>query len=131
MQAIGRRPQWASDGALLHYERSRPKQATLHRLVQRHATSFIPHTETSTGSELPRFIKDEFDALVECDLPTHGVLKLRRGECGHDKLPAFSCRRREFFSSLMRMGWPQRFGRSVAESPLARRSVKPDYISWL
>jgi len=31
-------------------------------LVQQHAASFIEHTEASTGAELPRFIKHEFDA---------------------------------------------------------------------
>lgn len=65
-------------------------------MVQRHTASFIAHTEASTESELPRFIKDEFDAFLECDLPKHGVLSLRCGECGPDKLPAFSCRRCEF-----------------------------------
>jgi hypothetical protein len=30
--------------------------------VQQRAASFIAHTEASTGNELPRFIKDEFDA---------------------------------------------------------------------
>lgn len=28
--------------------------------MQQHAASFIAHTEASTGSELPRFFKDEF-----------------------------------------------------------------------
>jgi hypothetical protein len=35
------------------------------RLVQQHAASFIAHTEASTGAELPRFIKDEFEAFLE------------------------------------------------------------------
>ncbi len=56
MQAIGRRPQQAPDGAPVHYERHRPEQTTLYRLVQQHAASFIAHTEASTGGELPRFI---------------------------------------------------------------------------
>ena len=33
--------------------------------MQQHAASFIAHTEASTGSELPRFIKDEFDAFLD------------------------------------------------------------------
>lgn len=49
----------------LHYERHRPEQTTLYRLVQQHAASFIAHTEASTDAELPRFIKDEFDAFLE------------------------------------------------------------------
>ena len=53
----------AASGTLLH-ERDRPEQATLYRLMQQHA-GFVAHTEASTGSELPRFSKDEFDAFLE------------------------------------------------------------------
>ena len=85
MQAIGRQPQLAPVGAPLHSERHRPEQSTLYRLVQQHAASFIAHTEASMGAELPRFVKDEFDAFLEC---------------GHDKLLAFSCKRRGFCPSF-------------------------------
>ena len=53
---------------MIRYERHRPEQITLYRLVQQHATGFIAHTEASTGAELPRFIKDEFDASLECGI---------------------------------------------------------------
>jgi len=103
VQAIGRQPQRAPDGAALRYERHRPEQTTLYRLVQQHAASFIAHTEASTGAELPRFIKDEFEAFPECGILAHGFLRLRLrlrcGECGHDKLLAFSCKRRGFCPS--------------------------------
>ena len=75
----------AANGTLL-YERHRPEQTTLYRLVQQHAASFIAHTEASTGSELPRFVKDEFDVFLECGILAHGFLRLRCGECGHDRL---------------------------------------------
>ncbi|MFM7333964.1 MAG: transposase zinc-binding domain-containing protein, partial [Tabrizicola sp.] len=96
MHATGRQPQRAPDCAPLHYERHRPEQTTLYRLVQQHAASFIAHAEASTGSELPRFIKDEFDAFLECGILAHGFLRPRCGECGHDRLLAFSCKRRGF-----------------------------------
>jgi len=99
VQAIGRQPQRAPDGAPPHYECHRPEQTTLYRLVQEHAASFIAHTEASTGSELPQFIKAEFDAFLECGILAHGFLRLRCGECGHDKLLAFSCKRRGFCPS--------------------------------
>ncbi|NUZ05903.1 transposase [Piscinibacter koreensis] len=67
--------------------------------MQQHAASFIAHAEASTGSELPRFIKDEFDAFLECGILAHGFLRLRCGECGHDRLLAFSCKRRGFCPS--------------------------------
>jgi len=68
-------------------------------LVQQHAATFIAHTEASTGSELPRFIKDGFDAYLECGILAHGFLRLRCGECSHDKLLVFSCMRRGFCPS--------------------------------
>jgi hypothetical protein len=99
VQATAQQPQRAPDGAQVHYERHRPELTTLYRLVQQHAASFIEHTEASTGAELPRFIKDEFDAFLECGILAHGLLRLRCGECGHDKLLAFSCKRRGFCPS--------------------------------
>ena len=57
MQAIGRQFQRAPDGAPLDYERHRPEQTTLYRLVQQHAASLIALTEARVGSELPRRIK--------------------------------------------------------------------------
>ncbi len=42
-----------------------PSERTgLYRLVQHHAASFIAHTD----AELPQFIKDEFEAFLECGI---------------------------------------------------------------
>jgi hypothetical protein len=41
VQAIGRQPHRAPDGAPVHYERHRPEQTTLYRLVQQHAATFF------------------------------------------------------------------------------------------
>lgn len=67
----------------VHYERHRPEQTALYRLVQQNAASFIAHTEASTGAALPQFVKDEFDAFLECGILAHGFLRLRCGDCGH------------------------------------------------
>ena len=99
MQAIGRQPQRAPDGAPVHYERHRPEQTTLYRLVQQHAATFIAETEAAASADLPQFVKDEFDAFLECGILANGFLRLRCGECGHDKLLAFSCKRRGFCPS--------------------------------
>jgi len=77
VQAIGQQPRRAPDGSPVHYECHRPEQTTLYRLVQQHASSFIAHTEASIGAELPRPIKDEFDAFLECCILAHGVPRLR------------------------------------------------------
>jgi len=44
-------------------------------------------------------VRDEFDAFLECGILAHGFLRLRCGDCGHDKLVAFSCKRRGFCPS--------------------------------
>jgi hypothetical protein len=72
VQAIGRQPQLAPDGAALHNERHRPEQSTPCRRMQQHAASFIAHTQASTGSGRPRFIKDEFADYLECGILAHG-----------------------------------------------------------
>ena len=87
MQAIGRQPHRAPDGAPAQYERHRPEQTTLYRLVQQHAQTFFAQTEEATGASLPQFIL------------AHGFLRLRCDDCGHDKLVAFSCKRRGFCPS--------------------------------
>ena len=43
----------------LHYERHRPEETTLYRLVQEHIGTFFVQVETETGSGLPDFVKDE------------------------------------------------------------------------
>ena len=80
------------DGAPVHYERHRPEQTTLYRLVQQHAQSFFAQSAEAAGARLPQFVRDEFDAFLECGILAHGFLRLRCGDCGHDKLVAFSLR---------------------------------------
>ncbi len=41
-------------------------------------------------------VKDEFDAFLECRILAHGFLRVRCGDCAHEKLLAFSCKRRGF-----------------------------------
>jgi len=52
VQAIGRQPQRAPDGAPVHYERHRPEQTTPCRLVQQHAATFIAEIVFFPGVEV-------------------------------------------------------------------------------
>jgi len=99
VQAIGGQLQRAPDGAPVHYDRHRPEQTTLYRLVQQYAATFFAQAEDAAGADLPQFVEDEFDAFLECGILAHGFLRLRCGDCGHDKLVAFSCKRRGFCPS--------------------------------
>ena len=61
--------------------------------------TFFAQAEDAAGADLPQFVKDEFDAFLECGILAHGFLRLHCGDCGHDKLVAFSCKRRGFCPS--------------------------------
>ena len=61
------------------------------------AHASLPSPRCTT--DLPQFIKDEFDAFLECGILAHCFLRLHCGDCGHDKLVAFSCKRRGFCPS--------------------------------
>ena len=99
MQALGQRPVKGQASAHIHYERHRPEESALYRLVQQHAATFFAQVEAGTGAGLPKFVRDEFDAFLECGILAHGFLRLRCPDCAHDKLVAFSCKRRGFCPS--------------------------------
>ena len=82
MQATVQQPQRAPAGAPVHYERHRPEQTPLYRLVQQHAATFFAQTEDAAGADLPQFVKDEFEPFLACGILAHGFLRLRCGNCG-------------------------------------------------
>lgn len=84
----------APAGRRIHYERRRPEDTVLYQVVQEHLETFLAQVEAETGSGLPEFVKAEFDAFLECGILAHGFLRLRCADCAHEKLVAFSCKRR-------------------------------------
>ncbi len=63
MQATLQQPCRAPAGAPVHYERHRPEQTTLYRLVQQHAATFFEQAEAAAGAE--SLHKPEFYAGFE------------------------------------------------------------------
>ena len=45
------------------------------------------------------FVKDECEAFLECGILAYGFLRVRCADCAHEKLVAFSCKRRGFCPS--------------------------------
>ena len=74
----GRRcpPNGGCAGAPVHYERHRPEQSTLYRLLRQHAQSFFAQTEETTSASVPQFVKDEFEAFLSRGILAHGFLRL-------------------------------------------------------
>ena len=82
-----------------HYERRRPQETTLHHLVREHLETFLAQVGARTGTGLPAFVREEFEAFLECGILAHGFLRVRCVDCAHEKLVAFSCKRRGFCPS--------------------------------
>ena len=77
------------------YERHQPEHALLYQLVEQHYPIFKASLEDQ-GQSLPQYIQQEFDDFLQCSRLEYGFLRLRCEDCHHERLVAFSCKRRGF-----------------------------------
>jgi hypothetical protein len=101
VQAIGREPQRAPDGAPVHYKRHRPEQTTLYRPVQRcSSTPRFLRPSQRRGRRRPAAVRQRrVRRLPQMRHPGAWLLASalqRLRHCAHDKLVAFSRKRRGF-----------------------------------
>ena len=80
------------------YERHRPETTLLYQLVERHWPEFKAML-SAQGKQLPGYVVREFDGYLTCGRLEHGFLRVRCDTCHHEKLVAFSCKRRGFCPS--------------------------------
>ena len=80
------------------YERHRPEQTPLFALINEHFPRFLQRLEAE-GVSLPQFVNDEFEAYLKCGRLEYGFLRIKCDACRHEKLVAFSCKRRGFCPS--------------------------------
>ena len=57
-------------GRRIHYERRRPEDTVLYQLVQEHLETFLAQVKLETGAGLPAFVKAEFEAFLDCGIPS-------------------------------------------------------------
>jgi hypothetical protein len=80
------------------YERHEPEKALLHQVVREQLEGFLVRSSLRE-QPTPRFIEQELRAFLRCGVLAHGFLRLHCDACGHDRLVAFSCKRRGFCPS--------------------------------
>ena len=80
------------------YERHRPEQTALYALIEEHFPRFLEHLDAE-GVSLPHFVNEEFEAYLNCGRLEYGFLRVKCDACRHEKLVAFSCKRRGFCPS--------------------------------
>lgn len=83
---------------LVAHVRHRPEQTLLYQLVERHYPAFA-RLMAEQGSPLPGYVAREFEDYLKCGRLEHGFLRVRCESCHHEKLVAFSCKRRGFCPS--------------------------------
>ena len=87
------------------YERHRPEQTLLYQIVDKHYPDFLEQL-AAEGKFLPDHVRQEFTGYLKCGILEHGFLRVRCESCHHEKLVAFSCKKR----GLLRASCPPPFG---------------------
>jgi ribosomal protein S27E len=77
----------------LRYERHRPGQTLLYRIVAQHYPAFVEYM-AGRGRPLPDYVQQEFESSLKCGCLEHGFLRVRCDTCHAEQLVAFSCKRR-------------------------------------
>ncbi|MBI4867382.1 MAG: transposase zinc-binding domain-containing protein [Candidatus Wallbacteria bacterium] len=73
------------------YQRRQPEQTVLYQCVQENYRSFVALYEEQDRA-LPAFVRREFEKYLECGVLSGGFARVRCGDCGFDRLVAFSWR---------------------------------------
>jgi len=81
------------------YERHRPEQTVLHRIVTAFWPSFREQVE-AIGS-LPKFVVREVEEYLRCGILEYGFIRVECPSCGFERLVALSCKRRGFCPSCL------------------------------
>jgi hypothetical protein len=54
------------------YERHRPEESPLYKIVQENLETFLAMVETTSGSRFPNFIEKEFRDYLRCGILAYG-----------------------------------------------------------
>ena len=66
-------------------------------MVAEHLETFLASLGANpTDNGLPPYVRDEFEAYLQCGILAHGFLRLGCDSCPHQMLLAFSCKKRGF-----------------------------------
>jgi hypothetical protein len=75
------------------YISRRPEESLLYRVIAEELETFLARQQ-ERDRPVPPFVEREFRSFLDCGILERGFLRLRCESCGHDRLVAFSCKRR-------------------------------------
>ena len=70
------------------YQRHRPEQTLLYRIIEQHYPAFTAHL-AAQGRVLPEYVQREFEDYLKCGRLEHGFLRVRCESCHAEHLLAF------------------------------------------
>jgi hypothetical protein len=76
------------------YERHRPEPTRLYQPVRAVLPRFRGPAVRPQGTELPEYVRREFEDYLKCGRLEHGFLRVRCDTCHAEHLVAFRCKRR-------------------------------------
>jgi hypothetical protein len=82
---------------LYSYERHQPENTLLYQIIEKYYPAFVAHLAAERLT-LPDYVHQEFEDYLKCGRLEYGFLRVRCEECHHERLLAFSCKRRGFVS---------------------------------
>lgn len=80
------------------HERHQPEKSILYRTIDQYYSEFRDYM-AEQGRSLPFHVQKEFDEYLKCGRLEHGFLRVQCSSCHHERLVAFSCKRRGFCPS--------------------------------
>ena len=83
------------------YVRRQPETTVLYGVVREHLPTVLDlaRDRSEHGFGYPRFVEREFEKFLACGMLCHGFVRVRCGDCGDERLVAFSCKTRGFCPS--------------------------------
>ncbi len=76
------------------YERHRPEETLLYRLVAEHLETFLAESRERHDRPLPKYVERELRAYLRCGILAHGFGRAECGMCHRQIVVAFSCKMR-------------------------------------
>ena len=73
------------------YERRRPEETLLYKVIAENIETFIAETERDPQKKgLPKYVKEEFYNYLKCGVLQYGFLRVKCEACRHEKIVGFS-----------------------------------------